>query len=48
MKRFRTVAVDLTKVRDYCLSASHPRGRHKARVFQARLGLTADNAELLQ
>lgn len=25
--------VELAKLRDYCLSQSHPRGRHKARVF---------------
>lgn len=43
----RTV-VDLPKIRDYCLSASHPRGRHKARVFAAKLGLTRVHAELLR
>ena len=25
--------VEIEKLRDYCLSSSHPRGRHKARVF---------------
>ena len=40
--------VDIEKLRDYCLSAEHPRGRHKARVFTARLGLTANDAELLR
>lgn len=40
--------VDVSKLRDYCLSDSHPRGRHKARVFRARLGMTADNAEELR
>ena len=24
--------VDIAKLRDYCLSAEHPRGRHKARL----------------
>ena len=39
--------VDIVKVRDYCLSATHPRGRHKARIFSAVLGMTAaDAAEL--
>jgi len=33
--------VDLEKLRNYCLSLSHPRGRHKARVFEAVLGLTS-------
>ncbi len=40
--------VDLAKLRDYCLNLLHPRGRHKARVFEARLGLTATNAEMLR
>lgn len=41
-------AVDIEKLRNYCLSFEHPRGRHKARVFAAVLGLTADHAEMLQ
>ena len=40
--------VDIAKLRDYCLSTTHNRGRHKARVFAAALGLTADDAEQLQ
>lgn len=40
--------VDLGKLRDYCLSASHPRGRHKARVFRSRLGLGPDDAAWLR
>lgn len=40
--------VDIVKLRDYCLSPIHPRGRHKARVFEAVLGLTADDAEQLR
>ncbi len=40
--------VDIAKLRDYCLSANHPRGRHKARVFVAALGLTEGDAEELQ
>lgn len=40
--------VDLAKLRDYCLSPEHPRGRHKARVFKAALGLTAANADDLR
>jgi hypothetical protein len=39
--------VDIAKLRDYCLNPSHPRGRHKARVFASALGLTADDARLL-
>jgi hypothetical protein len=47
-QHFRSIVVELSKLRDYCLSDIHPRGRHKARVFRSRLGLTADDAELLR
>ena len=40
--------VALEKLRDYCLSPRHPRGRHKARVFANKLGLTSEDAEVLQ
>jgi hypothetical protein len=36
--------IDIEKLRDYCLSEIHPRGKHKARVFATTLGLTAGNA----
>lgn len=40
--------VDMTKLRDYCLDPMHPRGRHKARAFAARLGLTSARAGALR
>jgi hypothetical protein len=40
--------VDIRKLREYALSAEHLRGRHKARVFESALGLTAKDAETLQ
>jgi len=40
--------VDIVKLRYYCLSPTHPRGRHKARVFAATVGLTAADAEELR
>ncbi|HWK45953.1 MAG TPA: hypothetical protein VNT30_14620 [Stellaceae bacterium] len=40
--------MEIAKLRDYCLSDAHPRGRHKSRLFRSRLGLTADEAELLR
>ena len=40
--------VDVEKLRRYCLSRSHPRGRHKARVFASVLGLAAVDAESLR
>ncbi|SMC01405.1 conserved hypothetical protein [Rubrobacter radiotolerans DSM 5868] len=40
--------VEMRKLRDYCLSPEHPRGRHKARVFASALGLTAEDSEELR
>lgn len=40
--------VDIEKLRDYCLSESHPRGRHKARVFASLLGISSERAENLR
>jgi hypothetical protein len=40
--------VDVSKLRDYCLSPSHLRGRHKARAFSSALGLTQADAEFLR
>jgi hypothetical protein len=48
MPAFGTIVVDAAKLRDYCLSPSHPRGRHKARVFRSRLGLAPADAEMLR
>ena len=39
--------LDLRKVHDYCLSLVHPRGKHKARVFEVALGLTAEDSVIL-
>ena len=40
--------VDVKKLRGYCLNQHHPRGRHKARVFAATLGMVAADAEILR
>jgi hypothetical protein len=40
--------VDIRKLREYCLNPTHPRGKHKARVFESALGLTQDDAEQLR
>lgn len=40
--------LDVTKLSDYCLSPSHPRGRHKAKVFRSALGMGPDDAVLLK
>jgi len=44
MPNSERAVVDIEKLRDYCLSFEHPRGRHKAHVFASALGLTADDA----
>lgn len=40
--------VSIEKLRDYCLNAAHMRGRHKARVFAAALGIDVHQAEWLR
>lgn len=40
--------VDLRKLRDYSLNIESPKGRHKARVFSAALGITSESAEQLR
>jgi hypothetical protein len=40
--------LDLRKPEDYCLDPSHPRGRHKARVFRDALGLSRTDSRWLR
>ena len=40
--------VDSRKLVEYCLSPTHPVGRHKAAVFRAALGLTAADSVVLR
>src|SRR5258706_15480803 len=40
--------VDIRKLRDYCLNPEHPVGKHEAYGFRSVLGLTSDDAEMLQ
>ena len=40
--------VDIRKLRDYCLDPASPKGRSKARVFAATLGLTQRDAGFLR
>lgn len=39
--------IDLAKLRDYVLNPEHPRGKHKARIFN-RLGFDSGDAEELR
>jgi hypothetical protein len=40
--------VPIEKLRDYCLSRTHSRGRHKARVFLSVFSASAADAEELR
>lgn len=40
--------VDIEKLRDYCLNPNHPKGKHKARLFQLKLGYGRGDAQLLR
>lgn len=40
--------IDVTKIEGYCLNPSHPRGSHKAHVFQKVLGITQRDAGWLR
>jgi hypothetical protein len=40
--------LDIRKIEDYCLNPSHPRGRHKARVFREALALDRSDASWLR
>ncbi|MGH7950936.1 MAG: DUF6883 domain-containing protein [Limisphaerales bacterium] len=39
---------DIRKLHHYCLDPANPKGRNKARVFAAALGLTRNDAEFLR
>ena len=40
--------VDLRKLEEYCLNPDHPRGKHKARVFQNALEVGREDAPELR
>jgi hypothetical protein len=43
LKNARRAIIEPVKFVDYCLDAHHEDGRHKARVFKARLGFEQTN-----
>lgn len=47
LPNIENATIDRKKLADYVLNASHPEGRHKARVFLAALGITPADAEWL-
>lgn len=40
--------IDEAKLLDYCLSTTHPRGKHKARLFARTTGITVAEVALLR
>jgi hypothetical protein len=36
------------KIEGYCLNHKHQKGKHKATLFQKKLGITLENAEILK
>jgi hypothetical protein len=48
LPRADAATCDLRKLTHYCLDATHPRGRHKARVFRQALGITLADADWLR
>jgi len=44
----KNAVIDIEKLRGYCLSSTHPKGKHKARLFVEKLGMDQDDAEILR
>lgn len=40
LPNFKNAVLDIRKLRDYCLNSEHPKGKDKARVFRAALGIS--------
>jgi len=43
-----SATLDIRKLADYCLNPTHPRARHKARVFRDALGIEQSDATWLR
>jgi hypothetical protein len=48
LPRSNETILDIRKIEDYCLNPSHPRGRHKARVFREALDVQRSDAAWLR
>ncbi len=48
LRNIESAFIDLNKLRNYSLNQEHDRGKHKARLFAAILGLERNDAEILQ
>lgn len=45
LPNYQRAVIPLEKIRDYALNPDHPVGEHKARVFEAELGIQRVHAE---
>ncbi len=48
LPNFQKAVIPESKLSGYCLNLEHKDGKHKARVFRAALGLTAENSDELR
>ena len=48
LPNFNSAFIDRNKLWNYSLNSQHDRGKHKARLFAAILGLGSNDAEILQ
>lgn len=48
LPNFQKAIIPEAKLSGYCLNLEHKDGKHKARVFRAALGLTAENSNELR
>lgn len=48
LPEYKSAHIDLRKLRDYCLNPYHPVGKHKAKVFRKKLGITKEDSGILR
>ena len=48
LPNFEFAIIEDEKIRDYCLSPDHPLGKHKAKVFEKRLGFVQNDSDRLK
>jgi hypothetical protein len=48
MPHHASAELDVAKLHDYCLNETHPRGRHKARLFARALDISAADSAWLK
>jgi len=48
LPNYENAFIDIRKLRGYCLSETHPVGKHKAFLFKTLMGFDSENAEELK